>query len=122
MRLAPGLVRIPDVSFISWERLPGGKIPREVIADVVPDLAVEVISKNNTPEELRSKLHDYLTAGVRQAWYIYPAEKEVRVYLSIKQFTTLTRQQTLEGGDLAGGICTTAGWLFRTDTHYGGHL
>ncbi|HSU66811.1 MAG TPA: Uma2 family endonuclease, partial [Tepidisphaeraceae bacterium] len=31
MRLLPGQVRIPDVAFISWARLPGGKIPTEPI-------------------------------------------------------------------------------------------
>ena len=26
MRMAPGLVRIPDVSFVSWERLPDRQV------------------------------------------------------------------------------------------------
>ena len=33
LRLAPGLVRIPDVSFIPWPHLPQGRIPRPI-----PDL------------------------------------------------------------------------------------
>ena len=40
LRIAPGLVRIPDVSFISWDRLPNQRIPDQAIADLVPDLAV----------------------------------------------------------------------------------
>src|SRR5664279_5360422 len=40
MRLAPGLVRIPDVSFISWNRLPAHRVPREPIPDLAPDLAI----------------------------------------------------------------------------------
>ena len=31
MRLAPGLVRIPDVSFVSWEKLPGRRLPRQLL-------------------------------------------------------------------------------------------
>ena len=27
MRIAPGLVRIPDLSFIAWDRLPGRESP-----------------------------------------------------------------------------------------------
>ncbi len=42
MRLAPGLVRIPDVSFISFDRLPGRKVPRQAMFDLAPELAVEV--------------------------------------------------------------------------------
>jgi Uma2 family endonuclease len=45
MRLAPGLVRIPDVSFISWQRLPGRSLPSGDIWRLVPDLAVEILSK-----------------------------------------------------------------------------
>src|SRR5579885_380445 len=42
LRLWPGLVRIPDVSFISWDQLPNRKIPKRPIPDLYPDLAVEV--------------------------------------------------------------------------------
>ena len=72
MRLAPGLVRIPDVSFVSWQRLPERDVPREAISSVMPDLAIEVISRGNTREEMQQKLADYFAAGVRQVWYVYP--------------------------------------------------
>ena len=104
MRLAPGLVRIPDVSFISWQRLPERKVPREPIADLAPDLAVEVISKSNTPEEMERKLHDYFTAGVRQVWYVYPAARELRAYTATDRCVVLTEQQTLAGGELLPGF------------------
>jgi Uma2 family endonuclease len=50
MRLFPGLVRIPDVAFISWGRYPQGKRRRGEIPTVAPDLVVEVLSKGNTPQ------------------------------------------------------------------------
>ena len=56
LRLAPGLVRIPDVAFISWGRIADRRIPDEPIADFVPDLAIEVISQGNTREEMQRKL------------------------------------------------------------------
>ena len=52
VRLAPGLVRIPDAAFVSWQRLPDRVIPRDPIPNLVPDLAVEIISKSNTAEEM----------------------------------------------------------------------
>jgi len=104
MRLAPGLVRIPDVSFISWTRLPGRKIPRQPIADLAPDLAVEVLSKGNTREEMQRKLLDYFTAAVRQVWYVYPQQREIRVYVSPEEHTVFTHEQTLGGGDLLPGF------------------
>ncbi len=104
MRLAPGLVRIPDVSFISRARLPGRKIPRDPIADLAPDLAVEVISKSNTREEMDRKLADYFAAAVRQVWYVYPDRREIRLYLARDKHTILTERQTLDGGDLLPGF------------------
>lgn len=100
LRLAPGLVRIPDVSFISWERLPGRLIPRTPIADLVPDLTVEVISAGNTREEMDRKLGEYFAAGTRLVWYVYPAKKEVHVFTSPDQRQVLTQDQSLDGGDL----------------------
>ena len=55
LRIAPGLVRIPDMSFITWDRLPGRKSPREPIPDLAPDLAVEVPSEGNTKPEMARK-------------------------------------------------------------------
>ena len=52
IRLFPGLVRIPDVAFASWDRLPGGRRPDAPIPDVSPDLAVEVLSRSNTDAEM----------------------------------------------------------------------
>ena len=51
-RLTPGVVRIPDVSFISWNQLPVRRVPQVPIADLGPDLAVEVISPSNTAREM----------------------------------------------------------------------
>ena len=56
MRIAPGLVRIPDVSFIAWESLPGRESPQEPIPDLAPDLAVEVLSEGNTKGEMARKV------------------------------------------------------------------
>src|SRR5947207_726129 len=50
MRLFPGLVRLPDVAFVSWDRAPEDA-ETEAIPDLAPDLAVEVISRGNTAAE-----------------------------------------------------------------------
>src|SRR2546423_8389313 len=44
LRLMPHLVRVPDISFVRWEKLPNRQRPRKPIPDLVPDLAVEVLS------------------------------------------------------------------------------
>jgi Uma2 family endonuclease len=112
LRLAPGLVRIPDVSFISWDSLPGREFPREYIWRLAPDLAVEVISRGNTHQEMTRKLADYFSAGVRLVWYVYPATSEVQVYESPDKFVTLTAQDTLDGGAVLPGFLLPLSTLF----------
>ncbi len=103
MRLAAGLVRIPDVSFISWNQLPGRRVPRVPIAELAPDLAVEVISPSNTSREMERKRQEYLAAGVRLVWYVFPEQQEVHVY-SADRHDVLTIDQAISGGDVLPGF------------------
>lgn len=98
LRLFPSLVRVPDVSFISWGRLPGGKLPSEPIPSLVPDLVVEVLSKGNTKTELKRKLGEYFAAGLTVVWLVDPRTKTVRVHESAKDSTLLAEDQVIEGG------------------------
>src|SRR5262249_9858335 len=68
LKLGAGQVRIPDVSYVSRRRLPGGKRPSDPIPRLVPNLAVEVVSRGNTPQELQRKLVEYFEAGVELVW------------------------------------------------------
>jgi len=105
MRLAPGLVRIPDVSFISWPRLPGHTPPREPIPDLSPDLAIEIISKANTRQEMDRKLHDYFTAGVQLVWHVYHSpRREARAYTSPTEYSVVREDEALDGGAVLPGF------------------
>jgi Uma2 family endonuclease len=104
MRLAPSLVRIPDVSFVAWERLPNRELPTEAIPDLTPDLAVEVLSEGNTPQEMERKLKDYFFAGTTLVWFVDPAARTVEVYTAPDQSFKLTERQTLDGGDVLPGF------------------
>lgn len=112
LRLAPGLVRIPDVSFVSWDRLPGRRIPPEPIPALVPDLAVEVLSKSNTAREMTRKLDDYFAAGVRLVWYIDPKRRTVEVYTAPDQMTVLEEHEPLTGGTVLPGFTLPLSDLF----------
>lgn len=104
LRLAPGLVRLPDVCFISWERIPGDEFPTEPMPDLVPDLAVEVLSKGNTKKEMERKLAEYFAAGCRLAWLLDPKSRTVRVHTSPTEFRLLGEEDTLDGGDVLPGF------------------
>ncbi len=104
MRLFPGLVRIPDAAFISWERYPRKKRRRGEIPTLAPDLVVEVLSKGNTPKEMKRKLGEYFRAGVRLVWYVNPAKRAVWVYTGVDRSTLLGEDQQLDGGDVLPGF------------------
>lgn len=104
LRLWPGLVRIPDISFISWNQLPNRKVPKKPIPDLFPDLAVEVISRKNTPAEIDRKLQEYFRSGTRLAWVVDPRKRIVRVYIAPDQFQLFTEDQSLDGGDVLPGL------------------
>src|SRR4029079_4924323 len=55
-RLPNDQVRVPDVSFVSRERLDLAQLKREPILTVVPDWGVEVLSRGNTKREMERKL------------------------------------------------------------------
>ena len=88
-RLTMGKVRIPDVAYVSWKRLPDGRFPEEPIPDLVPDLAVEVISTSNTRKEMDEKLKDYFERGVRLVWFVRPRSRTIDVYTSADSFKRL---------------------------------
>lgn len=104
LRLAPGLVRLPDVSFFSWDRFPGRRLPTTQVAALTPDLAVEVLSPSNTPREMTRKLHEYFDAGCRLAWYVPFGERVVRVYTSPTAVRTLGEDDVLDGGAVLPGF------------------
>jgi Uma2 family endonuclease len=112
VRLTSGLVRIPDVGFVSWDRLPGRELPKASIPDPVPDLAVEVLSAGNTRGEMERKLGEYFAAGVRLVWYVDPRARTVRVHTAADRSVLLDEGQTLEGGHVLPGFALPLAQLF----------
>jgi Uma2 family endonuclease len=113
VRLLKGLVRIPDVSFFCWDKLPGRVFPSKPIPDLAPDLAVEVLSKTNTPEEMERKLREYFLAGVRLVWMIDPRKRTAAVYTAPDgPSATLDETQALEGRKVLPGFTLPLAELF----------
>lgn len=111
MRLFPGLIRIPDVAFASWKELPDD-VTEEAVPEIVPDLAVEVLSEGNTKQEMDRKLDDYFDAGVRLVWFVEPRKKTVQVFTAKDESTLLDENATLTGGEVLPGFTLTLKTLF----------
>jgi Uma2 family endonuclease len=110
-RLAPGLVRIPDVAFFSWARLPDRQVPREPIPDLVPDLAVEILSQGNTEEEMTRKIGEYCASGVRMVWLLDPTARVARACESPDRVQLLSNAAPLPVAGLLPGLSLTFGEL-----------
>jgi Uma2 family endonuclease len=112
LRMSSGnRVRLPDVAFVSKNRLPKkrGRVPT-----LAPDLAVEVLSATNTEAEMAQKLREYFPSGTRLVWYIDPATRTVAVYHAPGEPTrVLSESDTLDGEQVIPGFTMPVADLFR---------
>jgi Uma2 family endonuclease len=104
LRLVPGLVRVPDVSFLVRGKLTRYRRGGQRIPPVAADLAVEVISKSNTKAEITRKLTEYFAAGTRLVWIVDPKTRTVRVYRAPGESVVLGLEDVLDGGDVLPGF------------------
>lgn len=106
----PDTVRGPDVAFISRERLPD---PEPVaFAELAPDLAVEVLSPDDRPGAVLSKVADWLNAGSRMVWVVDPVRRPVRVYRQDGSESVVTGTGALDGEDVVPGFSCDVHSLF----------
>ncbi len=88
------------------------------MANVAPDLAVEILSARNTPAEMARKRKEYFEAGVRLVWEIDPRARAARVYASETASTDLTAADALDGGHVLPGVTVPLAQLFaELDRH-----
>ena len=112
VRFGSGLLLEPDVAFTSRSRCPGGRLPREQVADIIPNLVVEVLSPSNRPGEMARKLGAFFEAGVELVWIIDPATRSAKVYTSPDAVTRLDTADGLDGGAVLPGFSLPLSTLF----------
>jgi Uma2 family endonuclease len=107
--------RRPDLAFVSAGRWPiDRRPPRSEAWSMVPDLAVEVISPTNSATEVFEKVREYLAAGTRLVWVVYPLGAEIEVHDAANPsiIRRLTRADVLDGGDVLPGFRLELATLF----------
>ena len=115
-----GKKRRPDVAFVSYNRWPREKqVPRTEAWDVVPNLAVEVVSSSNTADDVVDKLAEYFQVGVERVWVVYPSQRQVYVYASPTDVKVVTEDEELSDEVLLPGFRLALTALFD-DTRTGG--
>ena len=107
--------RRPDIGYVSIDRWPlTQSVPEDNAWNVVPNLAVEVVSPSNAYNEITRKIREYFAAGVEQVWIIDTTVEQLMIYTSATQARILTRQDTLLGEPLFPGFQLPLNDLFSS--------
>jgi Uma2 family endonuclease len=101
-----------DVAFIAKKSLPL-KIAREGYLETIPELVVEIRSKNDSIAYMRRKVEHYLKARVEIVWVVDPATKSVTIHRAETEPVTLGVADTLQGGDLIPDFSLPVADVFR---------
>jgi Uma2 family endonuclease len=83
MKLGAETVRRPDIAFIRKGRLDGVDLER-VPLPIAPDIAIEIVSRNDRADDLNLKVLQYLQAGVQAVWLFYPRTQLAYRYVAGK--------------------------------------
>ncbi len=112
MRMTGGNVRLPDVTFVAWADLPGGRVPREAVGKFAATLAVEVLSPSNAKAEMRRKRQEYFASGTKLVWEFDLRLRSVSEFSAPDSVRTLGEDGVLEGGDVLPGFVLPLAQLF----------
>jgi Uma2 family endonuclease len=105
IRLPNGNLRSPDVTFVRREKLPSGKSP-EGFGEFIPDLAIEVLSPQDSLREVGQKVGEFLECGVPLVWVVDPVQETVTVYRSLSQTQQLATADVITAeGVLPEFVC-----------------
>ena len=99
----PDTVLAPDAAFVNQTSIDEHGIPKGYWVGA-PDLAVEIISPNDTYTEVAEKANQWLNAGCKMVWVINPRRKTVEVYRSTEDINVLRGDDILEGGEVIEGF------------------
>lgn len=107
--------RAPDISFITRARLDatGFRPSTPRFFPGAPDLAVEVLSPNNTRREMEKRMKDFFESGTRLAWIVAPKTRRVEVCHSPTERQWVDDTGFLDGEDLLPGFRHPVAAVFK---------
>ncbi len=107
----PDTVREPDVAFISARKLP---LDAEVTGyfEGAPDLAVEVVSPSDSPQDVYHKARMWISFGVPLVWVVNPEAGAIEIHRPGQRLLTLTEDDTLDGGEILPGFVSPVRDIF----------
>ena len=99
----PGRMPRADGGFISYAALSSGPSPRGFLTSV-PELLVEAISPGDNAAYMRRKTNEYLAAGVRLVWVLFPDTRMAEVFRADGTASVIPPEGALDGEDVIPGF------------------
>jgi Uma2 family endonuclease len=110
IRRDPDTVRGPDAAYVAQERLAQARVAG--YPDLAPDLVVEVVSPGDTASEIHTKVMEWLGAGTRLVWVLYPRGRSVVVHRPGGEARVLQADEVLDAEPVLPGFSCRVADLF----------
>jgi Uma2 family endonuclease len=99
---SPDTVRAPDVAFVRKER--ANSLPSRGFFEGAPDLAVEVLSPDDSASDVAYKVNDWLKSGTVEVWLVDPKRKTIAIHTKNRPGQWLTQSDELVSEALFPGF------------------
>jgi Uma2 family endonuclease len=99
----PRRIPRPDGGFISYGRLGARKLPKGDLT-VAPELTIEAVSPGEPGARTDRKVQEYLSAGVRLVWVLYPDTGTALVHRADGTVSRIPADGALDGEDVLPGF------------------
>jgi Uma2 family endonuclease len=76
--IGPQTRRSPDVAVILGDRYE--ELKDATVIPIIPEIAAEVLSPEETLRTIHRKLKQYLEAGVKEIWIIDPSDRSIEIW------------------------------------------
>ena len=107
----PDTVRMPDVAFVSADKLPGDR-PPDWYFPFAPDIAVEVETRSDTPSAARARALMWLDAGSALVWMLFTESRSATVYRADGTTETLGEDDILDAAPVLDGFSVKVSEFF----------
>lgn len=107
---------VPDVAYLSYERVPFEDDDAAEIPTIAPNVVVEVLSPGQTMDDLAEKLRIYLAAGVELAIYVDP-RREYALLHDPAGTRTVSHEEPIEHPALPGFSVRLARFFEKPGAH-----
>ena len=112
----PDTVLAPDLSYVSYARLPRSSIDDWYVSSA-PEFALEVVAAFEARRLFATKVALYLGAGSRLVWVACPDTETIVAYAPGQAPRLFSRGDSLDGGEVFPGFRISAAEIFDYHKH-----